>query len=82
MNRNPDNYLADVEQSSFSPSNIVPGSSWSPDKRFAEPPLKISGAADRYNHRNGNDDYTPAGQSVTRDEAGPTATPLQQGRRR
>ncbi len=24
---------------------------------FAEPPLKISGDADRYNHREGNDDY-------------------------
>ena len=28
------------------------------DKRFAEPPLGISGDADRYNHRDGNDDYT------------------------
>ncbi|MGD8677087.1 MAG: hypothetical protein PVG81_14895 [Desulfobacterales bacterium] len=24
---------------------------------FAEPPLKISGDADRYNHREGNDGY-------------------------
>ena len=31
------------------------------DKRFAEPPLKISGDADRYNHRDGNDDYTQPG---------------------
>ena len=31
------------------------------DKRFAEPPLKISGDADRYNHRDGNDDYKQAG---------------------
>jgi catalase len=29
--------------------------------RFAEPPLKISGDADRYNHRDGNDDYTQPG---------------------
>lgn len=28
---------------------------------YAEPPLKISGDADRYNHRDGNDDYTQAG---------------------
>jgi catalase len=28
---------------------------------FAEPPLKISGDADRYNHRIGNDDYTQPG---------------------
>jgi catalase len=127
LNRNPENYFAEVEQSAFSPSNIVPGIGFSPDKmlqarifsyadahryrigthyemlpvnrpkvpvrtyhadgpmrfdapkgtdayyepnsfggpkedpRFAEPPLKISGAADRYNHRDGNDDYTQAG---------------------
>ena len=123
LNRNPKHYFAEVEQSSFSPSNIVPGIGFSPDKmlqarifsyadahryrvgthyealpvnaprcpvqhyhadgqmlatipergnawyepnsfggasedkRFAEPPLKISGDADRYNHRDGNDDY-------------------------
>ena len=127
LNRNPENYFAEVEQSSFSPSNIVPGISWSPDKmlqarifsygdahryrvgthyemlpvnrplapantyhmdgsmrfdtpdgpdsyyepnsfggpaqdeKFLEPPLKISGDADRYNHREGNDDYTQPG---------------------
>ena len=31
------------------------------DHRFKEPPLKISGAADRYDHREGNDDYTQPG---------------------
>jgi catalase len=31
------------------------------DARFAEPPLRISGDADRYNHRDGNDDFTQAG---------------------
>ncbi len=127
LNRNPENYFAEVEQSSFSPSNIVPGISWSPDKmlqarifsyadahryrigthyemlpinkpksgvntyhmdgsmrfdapggsdayyepnsfagpvqdeRFREPPLKISGDGDRYDHRQGNDDYTQPG---------------------
>ncbi len=127
LNRNPEHYFAEVEQASFSPSNIVPGISWSPDKmlqarifsyadahryrvgthyemlpvnrpkagvrtyhadgpmrfdapkgtdayyepntfggpvqdkRFAEPPLRISGDADRYNHRDGNDDYTQPG---------------------
>ena len=127
LNRNPENYFAEVEQSTFSPSNIVPGISFSPDKmlqarifayadahryrvgthyemlpvnrpkvpvrnyhadgpmrfdapkgkdayyepnsfggpvqdaRFAEPPLRISGDADRYNHRDGNDDYTQPG---------------------
>ncbi len=125
LNRNPENYFAEIEQVAFSPSNIVPGIGFSPDKmlqgrifayadahryrlgthyealpvnapkspvhhyhkdgsmRFfshtnpnpdayyepnsfggpvenkavAEPPLKISGDADRYNHRIGNDDY-------------------------
>jgi catalase len=28
---------------------------------LAEPPLKISGEANRYNHRDGNDDYTQPG---------------------
>lgn len=31
------------------------------DKRFAEPPLALEGAADRFNHRDGNDDYTQPG---------------------
>lgn len=124
LNRNPENYFAEVEQAAFSPSNIVPGIGFSPDKmlqarifsyadahrhrlgthyealpvnapkcpvhhyhkdgamRFfannpnpdayyepnsfggpaenpdvKEPPLKISGDAARYNHRDGNDDY-------------------------
>ena len=128
LNRNPENYyFAEVEQAAFSPANMVPGISHSPDKmlqfrivsyadahryrlgvnyeslpvnrprcpvatyhrdgpmryddnnsglpnyepnsfggpvedpRFKEPPLKISGDADRYDHREGNDDYTQAG---------------------
>jgi catalase len=127
LNRNPENYFAEIEQSSFSPSNIVPGISFSPDKmlqarifayadahryrvgthyeslpvnrprstvstyhmdgsmRFdepkgtdayyepnsfngpvqqpsaKEPPLRISGDADRFNHRVGNDDFTQPG---------------------
>jgi catalase len=31
------------------------------DAKYKEPPLKISGDADRYDHRVGNDDYTQAG---------------------
>ncbi|MCP4406757.1 MAG: catalase [Gammaproteobacteria bacterium] len=31
------------------------------DASYAEPPLRIDGDADRYNHRDGNDDYTQAG---------------------
>jgi len=124
LNRNPENYFAEIEQVAMSPSNIVPGIGFSPDKmlqarifsyadahryrlgthyealpvnapkcpvhhyhkdgamRFfannpnpdayyepnsfggpvanpeaKEPPLRISGDADRYDHREGNDDY-------------------------
>jgi catalase len=32
LNRNPENYFAEVEQAAFSPANIVPGISFSPDK--------------------------------------------------
>jgi len=128
LNRNPENYFQEIELAAFSPSNIVPGISWSPDKmlqarifsyadahryrlgthyemlpvnaprcpvhhyhkdgpmrffkpltnpdayyepnsfngpaqdeRFVEPPLKISGDAHRYDHREGNDDYRQPG---------------------
>jgi catalase len=32
LNRNPENFFADVEQAAFSPANIVPGIGFSPDK--------------------------------------------------
>jgi catalase len=32
LNRNPENYFAEVEQASFSPANVLPGISHSPDK--------------------------------------------------
>ncbi len=125
LNRNPANYFAEIEQVAFSPSNIVPGIGFSPDKmlqarifsyadahryrlgthyealpvnaprcpvhhyhkdgamrffpnlpnpnayyepnsfhgpvqssEYREPPLRISGDADRYDHREGNDDFS------------------------
>lgn len=128
LNRNPENYFAEVEQSAFAPSNVVPGLGFSPDKmlqgrlfayadahryrigtnhqqlpvnapkcpyhtnhrdgamRFddnggaapnyepstlpgalaqapahREPPLALSGAADRYDPRGEGDDYRQAG---------------------
>jgi catalase len=127
LNRNPQNYFAEVEQAAFEPGNMPPGMGASPDKvlqarllsypdahryriginyaalpinkprsavntyhrdgqmRFddngggqvnyepnsftgpiedpsvKEPPLKLSGDADRYNHRDGNEDYRQAG---------------------
>lgn len=32
LNRNPENYFVDVEQTAFNPANIVPGIGSSPDK--------------------------------------------------
>ncbi len=129
LNRNPENYFMEIEQAAYSPSNIVPGIGFSPDKvlqarlfayadahryrlgthyealpvnapkcpvrhyhkdgamrffqndagtpdlyyepnsfggptqdhSFAEPPLKISGDADRYDHPHDHDDYRQAG---------------------
>ena len=127
LNRNPENYFAEVEQSSFSPANAPIGIGHSPDKmlqfrifsyadahryrlgvnyedlpvnrpqcpthtyyrdgamrfdgnsggavnyepnssggpvenpRMQEPPLAIDGDAARYDHRDGNDDYTQPG---------------------
>lgn len=127
LNRNPENYFAEVEQAAFEPANLPPGIGTSPDKmlqarllsypdahryriginyaaldvnkprcpvntyhrdgqtrfdgnyggqvnyqpnsfngpiddkQFKEPPLALSGEADRYDHRVGNDDYTQAG---------------------
>ncbi len=124
LNRNPDNYFSEIEQAAFSPSNIIPGVGFSPDKmlqgrifayadahryrlgthyealpvnapkcpvnhyhkdgamrftpnmpygdayyepnsfggpvqrpEYREPPLPLEGEADRYDHREGNDDY-------------------------
>jgi catalase len=31
------------------------------NKRYAEPALRLRGSADRYDHRDGNDDFTQAG---------------------
>ena len=127
LNRNPENFFADVEQAAFSPANIVPGIGFSPDKmlqgrlfsygdtqryrlgvnfaqipvnaprcpfhsyhrdgqmrvdgngggrtsyepnskgewiaqpEFAEPPLQIDGAANRWNHREDADYYSQPG---------------------
>ncbi|WP_415400845.1 catalase [Tateyamaria sp. SN3-11] len=129
LNRNPDNYFAEIENAAYSPSNIVPGIGFSPDKvlqgrlfsyadahrhrlgthyealpvnqprcpvshyhkdgqmnpfitktanpdayyepnsfggavedpTVAEPPLKSSGTVERFNHRDGNDDYSQPG---------------------
>ena len=128
LNRNPENYFAEVEQAAFNPANIVPGIGFSPDKmlqgrlfsygdaqryrlgvnhhlipvnasrcpfhsyhrdgamrvdgnhgstlgyepnsygewqqqpEFVEPPLRLEGAADHWNHREDTDYYSQPGK--------------------
>ncbi len=50
MNRNPENYFAEVEQSAFSPANIVPGISFSPCKMLQ---ARIFAYADAHRYRLG-----------------------------
>jgi len=50
LNRNPENYFAQVEQAAFSPSNIVRGISFSPDKMLQ---ARIFSYADAHRHRLG-----------------------------
>ncbi len=47
LNRYPDNYFAEVEQAAFSPANIVPGISFSPD-RMLQARLFSYGDTQRY----------------------------------
>ncbi|GAA6205976.1 catalase [Thalassotalea sp. SU-HH00458] len=47
LNRNPENYFADVEQAAFNPGNIVPGIGFSPDKML-QGRLFSYGDAQRY----------------------------------
>ncbi len=47
LNKNPENYFAEVEQAAFSPANIVPGIGFSPD-RMLQGRLFSYGDAQRY----------------------------------
>ncbi|MDR0853138.1 MAG: catalase [Clostridiales Family XIII bacterium] len=47
LNRNPENYFADVEQAAFTPANIVPGIGLSPDK-LLQARMFVYGDAHRY----------------------------------
>lgn len=139
LNRNPQNYFAEVEQAALAPANVVPGVAHSPDKMLQarifsytdaqryrlgvnyhslpvnaprcpvfnyhrdgamrvdanaggapnyepnsfggpkecpavqEPSLKISGDVARYDHRDGNDDYTQPGDLFRLFDAGQKA---------
>ena len=50
LNRNPENYFAEIEQAAFSPSNVVPGIGFSPDKVLQ---ARIFSYADAHRHRLG-----------------------------
>jgi catalase len=50
LNSNPENYFAEIENAAFSPSNIVPGISWSPDKMLQ---ARIFSYADAHRYRLG-----------------------------
>ncbi|WP_044560962.1 catalase [Azospirillum sp. B4] len=50
LNRNPDNYFAEIEQAAFSPSNVVPGIGHSPDKMLQ---ARIFSYADAHRYRLG-----------------------------
>ncbi len=51
LNRNPENYFAEVEQSAFSPSALVPGIGPSPDKMLQ---ARLMSYADAHRYRVGN----------------------------
>ena len=50
LNRNPENYFAEIENAAFSPSNIVPGIGFSPDKVLQ---ARIFSYADAHRYRLG-----------------------------
>ena len=50
LNRNPENYFAEVEQASFSPANVPPGIGHSPDKMLQ---FRIFSYADAHRYRLG-----------------------------
>ena len=50
LNRNADNYFAEIETAAFSPSNIVPGISFSPDKMLQ---ARVFAYADAHRYRLG-----------------------------
>jgi len=50
LNRNPENYFAEIEQAAFSPANVVPGIGHSPDKMLQ---FRIFAYADAHRYRLG-----------------------------
>jgi catalase len=50
LNRNPNNYFAEIEQAAFAPSNIIPGIGFSPDKMLQ---ARVFSYADAHRYRLG-----------------------------
>ncbi len=50
LNKNPENYFAEIKQSAFSPSNVVAGIGWSPDKMLQ---TRVFSYADAHRYRIG-----------------------------
>lgn len=62
LNRNPDNYFADVEQAAFAPSSVVPGLGFSPDKMLQG---RLFAYADAHRYRLGvNHHQIPVNQPI------------------
>ena len=54
LNRNVENYFAEVEQATFEPSNVVPGIGFSPDKVLQN---RVLSYADAHRYRLGSTNY-------------------------
>ncbi len=62
LNRNPDNYFAQVEQAAFSPAHIVPGIGLSPDKLLQG---RVFSYGDAHRYRLGvNNDQIPVNRPI------------------
>ncbi len=61
LNRNPENYFAEVEQAALSPANIVPGIGHSPDKMLQ---ARIFSYADAHRYRVGVNARSASGQQA------------------
>jgi len=63
LNRNPENYFADVEQAAFAPSSVVPGLGFSPDKMLQG---RLFAYADAHRYRLGvNHHQIPVNKSLS-----------------
>jgi catalase len=69
LNRNPDNYFQEIEQAAFSPSNVVPGIGFSPDKMLQ---ARVFSYADA--HATGSARTTRCCPSTGRSAPSPTIT--------